>query len=371
MDYPESNVLSQIRELQCAIDEFTKGKYDEDDKISVAEPEEDDEEGELYAEKVQLEDVDLTLQLPIDDDFSSLVDQLNAIEILPDTATQPIAESCLTYEPSPSRSLPVKPLPLLPPPVPMPAAPRRSRSGNSAFDRNRRTSISSKKSNKSLRSFRHIQERPQHKQQYHARTYAEMMRIPMHHERIAFYKKTFDLCMQADSQLPAWINQQKAKGLPKPMTEGYRPPPRPVLSPVDSRRDECKMTPSLSGSISMFLRKSMSTTFGNGRGYADTPKPVPNRLCSASRLSLAQRSSRYPLRVAPLTKDRPPPILFRSTKLPQSPKDDALNEICSILPYIDRRVLSGYLQEAGGDSMTAITLAVSQLRKPTLSQSRP
>ncbi|KAF7730548.1 hypothetical protein EC973_001929 [Apophysomyces ossiformis] len=425
MDYQESNVLPQIRELQCAIDEFTIRDYDDDNYANNDDNDQDrndnsngdnaqeiksitsgKEEEELYAEKVQLEDVDLKLRLPNDDDFASLMDQLNAIEILPTTDFEPVAENESSQEVvqpipfSPSSSPPALPQTPLsditqtPPTLadtpifPCPETPRRSRSSNTSSYRTRRTSISSKRSCRSLRSIKRVQEKPQAKQQYHARTYAEMMRIPMLNERIAFYKKTFDLCMQADSQLSSWINRQKAKGLPKPMTEGshdeqiknkskravlkrYRPPPRPAPSPDQPRRDECKMTPSLSGSISMFLRKSVSTTFGNLRGYADTPKPVPNRLYSASRLSLARRGSRYPLRVTPLTKDRPPPIPSRFNKTLPCPKEDALSEICSILPHIDRRVLSGYLNEAGGDSMTAITLAVSQLRKSAPPEKRP
>lgn len=42
-----------------------------------------------------------------------------------------------------------------------------------------------------------------------------------------------------------------------------------------------------------------------------------------------------------------------------------VTEMCNTLPHMDRRVIEEYLAEAGGDQMVAITLAMSQLKRPT------
>ena len=92
-----------------------------------------------------------------------------------------------------------------------------------------RSSMSSKRSRRSLskkssKSSRYFpkQLKPEQPQdvKYHARSYDEMMRIPDTRERLAFYDRTFKLCIKADSKLSSWVKRVKDKGLPTPMTEG-------------------------------------------------------------------------------------------------------------------------------------------------------
>jgi hypothetical protein len=88
----------------------------------------------------------------------------------------------------------------------------------------RRTSASSKKSQKSVKTTRQrSQRRHKHHQKqdkYVERSYDEMMRIPDIFERVSFYEKTLDLCLQVESPIANWIKKNSAKGLPKPLTEG-------------------------------------------------------------------------------------------------------------------------------------------------------
>ncbi|CDH54681.1 predicted protein [Lichtheimia corymbifera JMRC:FSU:9682] len=350
--------------------------------------------------------------------------------------------------------------------------------------RSRRPSTLSKKSSKSSRYF------AKHKKEsstveYTARSYDEMMRIPDPRERLAFYEKTFKQCMRADSKLTSWMKRVKEKGLPKPMTEGYKPPPRP-RTPDEAEQSKGTLhgngsTTSLSGSISMFLKKaSASSTLGRRTFGETTPRPSMSRLflpTSLSRLSLS-KSSRQP-KVAPEYEPalptsslpdydfnrakRPPPPMSTTAAAAQKPPrpaatmsatttmgtnrwrtatpantsssrhkktkkkrstdsmssttttnstttsparsisssfsklsrlsrrqstatlnstttkskqqhqqqhgessvDMAVTEMCNTLPHMDRRVIEEYLAEAGGDQMVAITLAMSQLKRPT------
>ncbi|KAJ8655588.1 hypothetical protein O0I10_008676 [Lichtheimia ornata] len=342
--------------------------------------------------------------------------------------------------------------------------------------RSRRPSTLSKKSSKSSRYF------AKHKKEsstveYTARSYDEMMRIPDPRERLAFYEKTFKQCMRADSKLTSWMKRVKEKGLPKPMTEGYKPPPRP-RTPDEAEQSKGTLhgngsTASLSGSISMFLKKaSASSTLGRRTFGETTPRPSMSRLflpTSLSRLSLS-KSSRQP-KVAPeyesalpdydfnRAKRPPPPMSTAAAQKPPRPAatmsatttmgtnrwrtttttttannpplrhkktkkkrstdsmsstttstttsparsisssfsklsrlsrrqstatlnsttakskqqqqhgessvDTVVTEMCNTLPHMDRRVIEEYLAEAGGDQMVAITLAMSQLKRPT------
>ncbi|KAI8880523.1 hypothetical protein K501DRAFT_335338 [Backusella circina FSU 941] len=45
-------------------------------------------------------------------------------------------------------------------------------------------------------------------------------------ERIASYEKKYRSCMESRTELSSWIMKNKAKGLPAPLTEDYRPPTR-------------------------------------------------------------------------------------------------------------------------------------------------
>ncbi|KAI7851319.1 hypothetical protein BDC45DRAFT_516275 [Circinella umbellata] len=370
--------------------------------------------------------------------------------------------------------------------------------------RSRRLSTLSKKSSKSSRYFPKQLKQEQTQQlsddtsnsnnvnndntTYHPRSYAEMMRVPNTRERIAFYERTFKQCIRANSKLSLWIKQTKEKGLPKPMTEGYTPPTRPVSPEIQPTPT---MSSSLSGSISTFLRKasvSNSVTLPRRAAFSsETPKPSLSRLflpTSMSRLSLSRssrpkilpynatvgvdddndhidssqqhnspyqqpktasnkRQSQKPprpsiecasantrrwrgsLRLSASSSRRtsteslptissplsttssassklsrrttlrkascdtvlqinersciptyeqqqiglkqkkslstlPPP---RKIKPVEQGPDAALNELCNVLPQLDRKVLHEYLDEAGGDPMVAITLAMSQYKK--------
>ncbi|KAI9314085.1 hypothetical protein BX666DRAFT_1879729 [Dichotomocladium elegans] len=79
-------------------------------------------------------------------------------------------------------------------------------------------------------------------------------------------------CIRAESQLRSWMNRVKAKGVPKPMTEGYQPPPRPPVtietietataasSTMSFNSENSVQThASLSSSISVFLKKASSS----------------------------------------------------------------------------------------------------------------
>ncbi|KAI9493676.1 hypothetical protein BDB00DRAFT_906490 [Zychaea mexicana] len=382
----------------------------------------------------------------------------------------------------------------LPSPSPLIATPR-SRSSISSR-RSRRLSTLSKKSSKSSRYFpKQLKEEHQQQQQqsdasvkYHARTYDEMMRVPDIRERIAFYDRTYKQCMRADSKLSSWVKQAKEKGLPKPMTEGYVPPPRPASPEIQPTPT---MSSSLSGSISMFLRKasvSNSVTMPRRAAFSgETPKPSLSRLflpTSISRLSLSRSSrpkimpyaddiespqqqnrpcqqpkskpsstattkkqhqkqprpsidstmstaastaatsrwrgsirlstssrrssteslpSASPLSISSSVSSRlsrtlrkascdtvlpsnerpsiptfpqhhryhppqpaaaaPAPLPPRTIKPIEQGPEAALNELCNVLPQLDRRVVQEYLTESGGDPMVAITLAMSQHKK--------
>lgn len=248
---------------------------------------------------------------------------------------------------------------------------------------------------------------------YTARSYSEMLRVPETRDRLAFYERTFDACMKADSQLAAWISRMKAKGLPQPMTEGYQPPPRRAASPVQQPQE----TPKLTSSISMFLRKASSSAAVSRRTLTEMPRTSSSRFFlppSISRLSLS-RSTRpkvTPVKQSPKpktsfsTNQRPPRPPFikkcswrdksteslrstatRNTETTTDPcsipsphsikhgfvnakrTDGALDEMCNVLPNLERRVLEEYLAEAGGDAMTAITLAMTQHKKLAVASS--
>ncbi|KAL0091233.1 hypothetical protein F4703DRAFT_1409496 [Phycomyces blakesleeanus] len=88
--------------------------------------------------------------------------------------------------------------------------------------RHRRLSGSSRHSSRSTKSVRrHIESVSKTTvPEYHPRSYAEMMRIPNVYERIVFYEKTFDLCMQANSALSAWSTRVRQQGIPIAMRQG-------------------------------------------------------------------------------------------------------------------------------------------------------
>jgi hypothetical protein len=343
-----------------------------------------------------------------------------------------------------------------------------SNASSSGKSRSRRTSVSSKtskksqrsaksaKSAKSTRSARRLQnekklqqqqkqEKQQQPQKYVERSYDEMMRIPDIYERVAFYEKTLDLCLKADSPISNWCKSNKEKGKPQPLLEGYVPPIR-LLSPEVPMSENTfgNMSTTFSGSISMFLKKAgggsqsiskknsvlenksflvpsssytpqtpsnysltgSSGVFGRSMSrlnlsrttqiprYDKNPIMIPaaTRLAPLynNRVSLAdipstpkKRSSINTMNKAlsPLNMDynnhnhrdslRTPksssstPSSFGSTTTINSQgeftnQSSALNYMVNVLPQIDLRILQNALDEAKGDPMVAISIAVSQ-----------
>ncbi|KAI8393673.1 uncharacterized protein BYT42DRAFT_551858 [Radiomyces spectabilis] len=258
--------------------------------------------------------------------------------------------------------------------------------------------------------------------QYHARSYTEMMRITDTKERIAFYERTCDQCLHAESKLSSWIKRQKEKGLPTPLTEGYQPPPRLPCeeTPVSIRSSHfANMSRSFSGSVSMIWRKASKN------GLSDPLRPRDQKGLfsgSSSRLSLARAAhpprvspayikpfhdiQRLPVKskstssgltplnmsllhrnyslqsASPLSATLHTPHSYsslRSRSSTQSIREryytpttstNPLEEMCIALPHIHRSVLQGYLAEANGDPMLGITLAVRQLKTISSSTSR-
>lgn len=86
----------------------------------------------------------------------------------------------------------------------------------------RATSISSKKSSRSIKGPRRQSEKKQFQatQKYIPRSYEEMMRIPDIFERILFYEKTLDLCLKAESPITNWSQFMSTRGKPAALEEG-------------------------------------------------------------------------------------------------------------------------------------------------------
>ncbi|KAI7857284.1 hypothetical protein BDC45DRAFT_603370 [Circinella umbellata] len=144
------------------------------------------------------------------------------------------------------------------------------------------------------------QEKPKLDKQYRSRSYSEMMEIKDTSERLTLYEKTFELCMRADPQMTAWIKSVQNKGLPKVMTEGYKPRCS-VSSIVNSDASSTTSTISTSSnsdntsnhrSFSIFLRKA-SAVSRNSPANSSLPPTEPLK-SSASRFiatSLSKLSS--------------------------------------------------------------------------------
>jgi hypothetical protein len=92
--------------------------------------------------------------------------------------------------------------------------------------KSRPASISSKKTQKLTKSNRKFSgkkqqlQKPKQTIKYIERSYDEMMRIPNIYERLAFYEKTLELCLQAESPVVGWIKSMSEKGVPQPLREG-------------------------------------------------------------------------------------------------------------------------------------------------------
>ncbi|CAO3678514.1 unnamed protein product [Rhizopus stolonifer] len=260
----------------------------------------------------------------------------------------------------------------------------------------RTTSISSKKSSRSFKSSRK-QNKSETSQKYIARTYEEMMRIPDVFERIAFYEKTLDLCLKADSPITEWSQFMSTRGKLSALEEGYVPLPR-----SDSDLDcssQCSMSTTFGESISFFLKKAAGS-------QAFSKRPIDNKSFlmssqnnstygsglfgrSISRLSLS-RSTQMPKydqhkiishRVNALNKRSPcsrresvrvinagsvkgsisTPQSFKKTETKTNREQSSeFTYMASILPHEDTRTLLDALNEANGDTTDAISIVMSK-----------
>ncbi|GAN08933.1 hypothetical protein MAM1_0233d08453 [Mucor ambiguus] len=310
--------------------------------------------------------------------------------------------------------------------------------------RSRRTSVSSKrsqKSSKSSKSARRLQnEKKQLKQhqsaaatetesaapqpkKYIQRSFDEMMRIPDIYERLAFYEKTLDLCLKAESPIASWCKSNQQKGKPEPLLEGYVPPARLLSPEMPHHNDFGSMSSTFSGSISMFLKKATISTpsvpkrhlpmdhNGYGTPYIQSnhSSSIFGRSISRLNLSRSTQIPRYENPIAspsshrfhsknkihnkklglqkqqqvsglsPLSIDyssssstytatprstSSTPTSFGSTSTINSRGESTtissgLAYMMNVLPQIDMRILQNALNEAKGDPMVAISIAVS------------
>lgn len=308
--------------------------------------------------------------------------------------------------------------------------------------RSRRTSVSSKrsqKSSKSSKSARRLQnEKKQFKQhqstagtstspapqpqKYIQRSFDEMMRIPDIYERLAFYEKTLDLCLKAESPFASWCKSNQQKGKPEPLLEGYVPPARLLSPETPHHNDFGSMSSTFSGSISMFLKKATISTpsvskrhlpmDNNGYGtpyIQNNSSSIFGRSISRLNLSRSTQIPRYDHPIAsPSTQRFHPknkvyskkpgmqkqqqalglsplsinyssssstytatprstsstPTSFGSTSTINSRGESTtinseLAYMMNVLPQIDMRILQNALNEAKGDPMVAISIAVS------------
>ncbi|KAI7878833.1 hypothetical protein K492DRAFT_196502 [Lichtheimia hyalospora FSU 10163] len=132
----------------------------------------------------------------------------------------------------------------------------------------------------------------------YAPTYRELMQIPVSRQRVSIYEKAFKHFGKADSNLSTWIIRVRAKGLPKPMKEGYQPKRRRCDQHATTSRGPNPTSSSISTSIkSILLRKASApsmTTRNQSRKetfMADVPRPSLSKLLgqtpSIHRLSMS------------------------------------------------------------------------------------
>ncbi|KAG2221425.1 hypothetical protein INT45_005230 [Circinella minor] len=153
------------------------------------------------------------------------------------------------------------------------------------------------------------QEKPKLDKQYCSRSYSEMMEIKDTSERLTVYEKTFELCMRADPQMTAWIKSVQNKGLPKVMTEGYKPRCS-VSSLVSSDASSTTSTISTSSnsgnsgnttnhrSFSIFLRKASASSRNSATNSSLPPteplKTSASRFIATSLSKISSSLSRQP-----------------------------------------------------------------------------
>ncbi|KAK4513954.1 uncharacterized protein ATC70_005961 [Mucor velutinosus] len=467
-------VLDQIRDLQSFIDDFaaeagtnsvpgTPTSMDKEDEKTQIEPpiihqkpneKTEDEQLQPQQEKTLVEQERepttsssstkteteplsiLSYDLNLSDDFSSLVDQFKDLKVSPIEIKKLQQQNVLQDQVEKMEEEKVQLDPVI-----ISVSDKKLPSFTTAT-RSRRTSVSSKrsqKSSKSSKSARRLQnEKKQFKQhqsaagtesptpqpqKYIQRSFDEMMRIPDIYERLAFYEKTLDLCLKAESPIASWCKSNQQKGKPEPLLEGYVPPARLLSPEMPHHNDFGSMSSTFSGSISMFLKKATISTpsmpkrhlpvdhNGYGTPYIQSSNSSSIFGRSISRLNLSRSTQipRYDQPIAsplshrfhpknkvynkksglqkqqqvaglsPLSIDyssssstytatprstSSTPTSFGSMSTINSRSESTtinaeLAYMMNVLPQIDMRILQNALNEAKGDPMVAISIAVS------------
>lgn len=392
----------------------------------------------------------LSYDLNLSDDFSSLVDQFKDLKVSPIEIKKLQQQNVLKdlIEKMEVEKVQLDPIII--------SVTDKKPPSFIATTRSRRTSVSSKrsqKSSKSAKSARRLQnEKKQLKQhqssgasaiavagtepsvpqpqKYIQRSFDEMMRIPDIYERLAFYEKTLDLCLKAESPIASWCKSNQQKGKPEPLLEGYVPPARLLTPEMPHHNDFGNMSSAFSGSISMFLKKATISTpsvskrhipmdnNGYGTPYIQNSNSSSIFGRSISRLSLSRSTQipRYDHSIAsplshrfrpqnkihhkksglqkqqqapglsPLSIDyssssstytatprstSSTPTSFGSTSTINSRGESTtinseLAYMMSVLPQIDMRILQNALNEAKGDPMVAISIAVSASKQKSI-----
>ncbi|CAO3628779.1 unnamed protein product [Cunninghamella echinulata] len=117
---------------------------------------------------------------------------------------------------------------------------------------------------------------------YHPRSYEEMARIPDIHERIRFYEKTYQLCIQAESPLTAWLKKYEPIDSPEPMIKDINSPKPSIAIKSPSmypslknklNNNPLRLSRSSSNSFRSFFRKSSSTITNNSQSPDITSSP--------------------------------------------------------------------------------------------------
>ncbi|KAI8638693.1 hypothetical protein BD408DRAFT_422668 [Parasitella parasitica] len=397
----------------------------------------------------------LSYDLNLSDDFSSLVDQFKDLKVSPieikklqqqdifNDLVVKMEEEKVQVEPVLISVTDKKP--------PLSVTTTRSRRTSASSKRSQKSPKSSKSSRRLHNEKKHLKHqqppsaatataaaaaaitttpppsRPPQQQKYIERSLDEMMRIPDIYERLAFYEKTLDLCLKADSPIASWCTSNAKKGKPAPLLEGYVPPARLLSPELPQHSDFGSMSSTFSESISMFLKKATISTpsaskrylamdnNGYGTPYVQSSNSSSIFGRSISRLSLS-RSTQVPRydhttsspsthrfytknkiynnksslqqqqQMQQMQQGLPPlsidyssssstyiatprstsstPTSFGSTSSVNSRGESTvinpeLAYMMNVLPQIDMRILQNALNEAKGDPMVAISIAVS------------
>jgi hypothetical protein len=356
---------------------------------------EEEEEKILVEEKVLVETPlplsMLDYNLNLSDDFSSLVNQFKELTVSPiDSKPTPIKQEPIIKQDPVIISVSDSTTHLTSPP-PQPQMRR-----NSVSSKKSQKSSKSAKSAKSFKSARRHynkqqkQHQPKEKPKYIPRSYDEMMRIPDIYERVSFYDKTLDLCLKAESPITQWSKTNQLKGKPQALIDGYE---KNILSSsnVFSPSDYTPMTgrntsTTFGSSISLFLKKATSNNtstqsfqsmqqakyspqishslFGRSmsRFQLSRSTQLPHKHQDHHRTSLLNNNTNRISHVkkstlSPLS--TLPPIIQASASTPTKVQD-GLSYMMNVLPQIDIKILQLALEEAKGDPMVAITIAVSK-----------